>query len=176
MQPAAATPLIVPIREDRTGPDSGGFERTDECGCLMTHVCRFLGLTAAAQMKGNPGSTELHEKLIPHGAPTDSDAFWILVKEVQSRQDNAWRSLLNWFHWMEESDQENDEYFDEDGDWTGKIPVHIADERNRLMMFAFQALGNLGVEVRWIEGQDDVDERGQEYEWLRAVPGYRRVE
>jgi len=120
--------LVVGIREDRTGPGGRGYNKTAECGCIMTLVCKHLGLPQWAQYGTEPTSfNALRMALESHGAPTNLNTFQTLVETVQRNQDHAWQLLIG------------------DGD---------ADLARTEMTLAIEAAAKLGIKVKWLPGRD----------------------
>jgi hypothetical protein len=122
------TPLVVEIREDRSGPGTKGFGRTG-CGCIMTHVCWAVGLPTTAQYENKMG---LHELLKPYGAMDSFNRFEMTVGAVQSSQDYAWEQLL------------------------GQNEIGTPDilAARNAMERAVMAARKLGVVVKWVQGND----------------------
>lgn len=147
---------LLSVREDRNGPGAKGFDRNEDCGCLMTLLCRNLGLVYNAQ--GGPGSwgAEALRAVLVHVYGANPEYFWSLVQTVQTKQDSAWNILVEAAMAQREPTE-----------------LELADAK-ALMGEALAALRRLNVAVEWREGYDErgKNDAGMEYppyEWLREV-------
>jgi len=82
--------LTVEIHQDAIGPGETGYGLAEDCGCIMTHVCRALELPDEAQ-DSNYG--EVGKRLGFNGATS-----WLreLIVKVQTEQDAAFTELVKY--------------------------------------------------------------------------------